>query len=122
MNVYDDIEKVKVLKWSYQLALDIYEVTKHYPRDEIYGLTSQIRRASVSVGSNVAEGKSRGSDKEYIRFLKIARGSLSELKFQLALSKDLGYLAAEDYERIMTNSLTIGGMLGNLINVIEKGL
>lgn len=120
MNVYDDLEKLKVLNYAHDLALDVYNYSKEYPQEEIYGLTSQIRRSAVSVGSNIAEGKSRGSDRDYVRFLKISRGSLSELKFQLSLSKNLGYMYEKNYNLLMNKCMTLGGMLGNLINAIER--
>ena len=85
-------EDLNVWKESMELAKNIYLVTKNFPRDEIYGITSQMRRADVSIPSNIAEGSARQSDKELIQFLYIALGSLAELQTQLILSKDIGYL------------------------------
>lgn len=85
-------EDLNVWKESMELAKNIYLVTKNFPRDEIYGITSQMRRAAVSIPSNIAEGSARQSDKELIQFLYIALGSLAELQTQLILSKDIGYL------------------------------
>ena len=82
---------------SYELVLLIYRMTGSFPKEEIYGLTSQIRRAAVSIPSNIAEGYMRGS-KEYVQFLKIALGSAAELETQLSLSKDLGYCQTKDYQ------------------------
>jgi four helix bundle protein len=73
---------------SYELVLHIYRITRSFPKEEVYGMTSQIRRAAVSIPSNISEGYMRGS-KEYIQFLKIALGSAAELETQLSLSKDL---------------------------------
>jgi four helix bundle protein len=87
---------------SYELVLLIYRITGSFPKEEVYGLTSQIRRAAVSIPSNIAEGFMRGS-KEYVQFLKIALGSAAELETQLALSKDLGYSDDTDFQ--VTQSL-----------------
>ena len=76
---------------SMNLAKDVYQLTTSFPKEEIYGLTSQIRRCSVSIPSNIAEGKGRGSDKEFVRFLKISLGSLYELQTQLELTVMLDY-------------------------------
>jgi len=82
---------------AYQLVLLVYRLTQSFPREEIYGLTSQIRRCSVSIPSNIAEGYMRGS-KEYIQFLKIALGSAAELETQLSLSKDLDYCQIQGFQ------------------------
>jgi four helix bundle protein len=76
---------------AYMLVLDVYQISKAFPAEELYGLTSQIRRCAVSIPSNIAEGYMRGS-REYAHFLKIALGSAAELETQLSICKDLGYL------------------------------
>jgi len=81
---------------AYQLVLLIYRMTGPFPKEEVYGLTSQIRRAAFSIPSNIAEGFMRGS-KEYLHFLKIALGSAAELETQLSLSKDLGYCSEVEF-------------------------
>lgn len=86
---------------AYQLVLLIYRMTGSFPKEEVYGLTSQIRRAAVSIPSNIAEGFMRGS-KEYLHFLKIALGSAAELETQLSLSKDLGYCSEADFPEMQT--------------------
>jgi four helix bundle protein len=80
-----------VWKQAIQLVEDIYRVSSGFPKDEIYGITSQIRRAAVSIPSNISEGAARNSNKDFMRFLSIALGSLSELETQLLISSRLGY-------------------------------
>ncbi|MCF8011408.1 MAG: four helix bundle protein [Clostridiales bacterium] len=113
--MYDDTSKLIVWQKSHELVLKIYEITKNFPKDEIYGLTSQIRRASVSIPSNIVEGKARGSNKEYKRFLLMARGSLEEAKYQLLLAKDLMYIDEEIYKKIFDKMNEVGRLLGGLI-------
>lgn len=103
------------------MVLQIYKLTDTFPKAEIYGLTSQIRRAAVSIPSNIAEGFMRGS-KEYIQFLKIALGSAAELETQLTLSKDLGYC---DFDRFnVLNGLTkeILRLLTSYISKMRKAV
>jgi len=84
--------------WQEAMALvkEIYRITASFPKEEVYALTSQMRRAAVSIPSNIAEGAARNGDKEFLQFLAIARGSLSELETQLLIANDLGYLG--DFE------------------------
>ncbi len=84
--------ELEVWKRSIEFVTEIYRITTSFPKVELYGLTAQIRRAAVSVPSNIAEGATRGSDREFIHFLSIAMGSLSELETQLIIAKNLGYL------------------------------
>lgn len=87
-----DFKKYDIWKLSHLLTLKIYEITKTFPKDEVYGLISQIRRASVSITTNISEGCGRDSDLEFNRFLTIALGSASEVEYLLLLSKDLNYV------------------------------
>jgi four helix bundle protein len=87
---------LEVWKQAMALAKGIYELTRDFPKEETYGLVSQIRRAAVSIPSNLAEGAARNSDKEFIRYLYVSLGSLAELETQLLLSKDLGYAQNEE--------------------------
>ena len=98
-----DYKELIAYQKSYDLVLRIYQLTDTFPKEEMYGLTSQIRRAAVSIQSNIAEGFMRGS-KEYIQFLKIALGSAAELETQLSLSKDLGYCGIDKFN--ILNGLT----------------
>lgn len=94
MNNY---KKLNVWQNSHSLTLKIYEATKSFPKEELFGLTSQMRRASVSIPSNLAEGTARRSQKEFSRFIEIAQGSAFELEYQLLLSSELGYLKSNDF-------------------------
>ena len=102
---------------SMNLAKETYQLTKSFPKEEIYGLTSQIRRCAISIPSNIAEGKGRGSDKEFVRFLQISLGSLYELNTQLELSYDLNYI--KNTKTIFDLSFEIEKMLNSLIT--KKG-
>ena len=85
---------------AYQLTLDVYQATRQFPGSELYGMVSQMRRSAVSIPCNIAEGYERGHRKEYVHFLRIARGSCSELETLLSLSKDIGYLGSQEYEML----------------------
>jgi len=87
--VHSDLE---VWKKAIDFVADVYKITGNFPKEEVYGLTSQIRRAAVSIPSNIAEGSARQSDKEFIQFLYVALGSLVETETQLIISKEIGYL------------------------------
>jgi four helix bundle protein len=87
-----DFRKLEVWQRSHALTLKVYELTRSFPADEKFGLTSQLRRAAVSVELNLAEGSSRGSDADFRRFVQMALGSASEVECQLLLAKDLGFL------------------------------
>ncbi|MBC8277622.1 MAG: four helix bundle protein [FCB group bacterium] len=101
---------------SYEFTLAIYKVTKSYPKEETFGLTSQIRRAVASIPANIAEGKMRESDKEFKRFLFIARGSMAEVEVWLKLSFDLGYIDESAYDGLRNRC----GEVGKLINGLLK--
>ena len=88
-----DFKELKVWSKAHELTVAIYRLTRTFPRDEIYGLTSQERRSTASIGANIAEGCGRHSDGELARFLQIARGSASETEYHLLLAKDLRFLS-----------------------------
>lgn len=92
-----DYTSLKVWEKSHQFVLEIYRITKLFPNSEIFGLVSQLRRAAVSIPSNIAEGTSRKSKKDFRRFLEIAFGSAKEVDYQLYLSKELGYVSDKEY-------------------------
>ena len=107
----------ELLVWrrAQDLALDVYRTTESFPRDERFGLTAQMRRAAVSVSSNIAEGCGRQGDRELARFLHIARGSVRELECQLLLSCELGYLQQDAHAKLDAASQEISRMLNGLI-------
>jgi len=112
--------KLEVWRRSISMVAQVYRITKDYPTEERYGLMSQMRRAAVSVPSNIAEGAARKSTKEYVRFLYNARGSLSELDAQIEISRNLGYLKKEKYKCIIDELNEISRMLSGLINSLGR--
>jgi len=113
-------KELKVWQKAYQLCLEIYKVTKSFPKEETYGLISQIRRAAVSVPSNIAEGYGRKTVGEYIQALYIAYGSNCELETQVLLSGDLGYIKGENLERLQKDVGDVERMLKGLIRSLTK--
>ena len=120
-----DFRELKVWQKSYQLGLDIHKIPCDFPKEEIYGLTSQMRRSSVSIAANIAEGCGRKGKAELIQFLHIAVGSASELEHYILFSRDLGMLNNTNFERINVNISEVKKMLINLrkkVNNIEKNV
>lgn len=101
------------------LTTNIYRLTSKFPKHELYGLSQQIRRAAVSVPSNIAEGKGRYSDRDFVRFLLVARGSLLELETQLIIAQELGYLSEGDADGLLRTAETVGRALSGLINSLS---
>jgi four helix bundle protein len=95
-----DFRQIRVWEKAHQLTLEIYKVTAHFPKEELYGLTSQIRRASASIPANIAEGFGRGGNVELARFLQIGMGSAFEVEYHLLLAKDLGLITKEVNDRL----------------------
>ncbi|RJQ46773.1 MAG: four helix bundle protein [Nitrospiraceae bacterium] len=112
MKTYRDLG---VWQKAMQLVTQVYFVTKEFPKEEIYGLTSQIRRCSVSIPSNIAEGYGRSSTNDYLRFLQIASGSLYELQTHLEICLNLKYLSKEIFEDVHEKSREIERMLSSLM-------
>ncbi len=102
------------------LTVAVYETTRSFPREEIYGTTSQIRRAASSVPANIVEGSARGSQKDYLHFLYISRGSLSETQYFVHLSRRLGYISGEKEEELVVRTKQTFACLHGLIKVVEK--
>ncbi len=115
-------EELEVWQQAMDWVILVYQETRRFPREEIYGLTSQIRRAAVSVPSNIAEGQGRRSTKEFLNHLAIARGSLFEVETQVKLATRLDYLTHERTRAILDNSRTVGRLLNGLIRALEKKL
>jgi four helix bundle protein len=115
-----DFKELKVWHKAYDLALSIYEASRSFPREEMYGLTSQLRRAAVSIGANIAEGCGRRSDGELVRFLQIARGSSSEVEHHLLLARDLKFLQAATHQEIEKRLQEVQRMLTSLVSSIHK--
>ncbi len=109
-----------LLAWqrSIQLVKAIYRLTSTFPREELYGLTGQLRRADVSVACNIAEGAARNSDKEFVQFLGIGRGSLSEVETLLIIARKLGYVA--DQHDVLPDLEELFALLGGLMNSIKE--
>jgi four helix bundle protein len=115
-----DYTKIEAWKLADDLTVAIYERTRSFPKEEMYGLTSQLRRASYSVPANIVEGSSRESKKDYLHFLYIARGSLSEAQYFTHLSRRLGYLSSEEADLLQAQTKQTFACLHGLIQVVEK--
>lgn len=105
---------------SRELVKSVYELTAAFPSDERFGLTQQLRRAAVSVPSNIAEGYGRGTTKDYLRFLFTARGSLLEIQTQIILAADLGFVAQDDVRPLFSQCETVSRILHGLIAALSK--
>lgn len=105
-------------KYSIDFVSEIYEITKKFPKEEIYGLTGQLRRSAISIPSNIAEGSARQSDKEFIQFLYIAIGSLVELETQLIIAKNLSYLETIDSQ--LNKIVVIRKLITGIINYLKS--
>jgi four helix bundle protein len=115
-----DFRNLLVWQKSHQLTLEIYRVTKSFPKEETYGLTSQMRRSSSSIPTNIAEGCGRQTNADFSRFLQIGFGSSSEIEYQILLSRDLKFLADEEYAFLNGLVIEIKKMLASLINKIRN--
>lgn len=113
------LEDLRAWQRAMTLAQDIYQTTSDFPKREIYGLTSQLRRAAVSVPSNIAEGKGRASDRELSQFLNHARGSIYEVQTQLMLAQRVGYLDKEPSTQLLAQAAEVGRLLNGLMRAIR---
>ena len=104
-----------VWKKAHEMTLDVYSATRDFPKEELYGLTSQLRRSAASVGANIAEGSGRRTNNEICRFLQIARGSASEAEYHILLARDLKLLREEDFQRLSHRADEVQRMLTALI-------
>ena len=115
-----DFRKFEVWQMSHQLTLDIYSITKLFPKEELFGLTSQIRRSFASIGYNISEGSGRNSDKEFANFVNIALGSSNEAENQLILAKDLGYINEIDFQNLLLELIVLKKKLVSLWNKLKE--
>jgi len=114
-----DFKKLNVSRKAHELTLELYRATETFPRTEIFGLTSQIKRAASSINANLAEGCARGSDRELLRFINIALGSASELEYHLMLARDLSFISSETFLKMEGMRREVGSMLSGLANKVR---
>ena len=117
-----DYKKYDIWKLSHSLTLEIYKITEHFPKEEVFGLTSQIRRASSSIGINIVEGCGRGSDEDFKRFLRNASGSAFEVEYILLLSKDLNYISEDKFLELSPKAEELKMKISKLILKIEEDI
>lgn len=117
-----DYRKLKAFQLADHLALEVYQSTKTFPKDELFGLTSQLRRASVSVASNIVEGAARYTEADFLHFLDMAYGSACEIEYQVSLAFRLGYLPENTYHELLAKSSQTAKVLNGLINSLRKKL
>ena len=120
INKITSFKDLEIWQEAHSLVLEVYGITRDFPREEIYGLISQIRRSAVSVAACIVEGHSRNTTKEFIKFLFDARGSSAETKYHLLLSKDLGYINSDVFEKLNNRYEILGKRINSLINSLEK--
>ncbi len=113
---------LEVWKEAFEFTIDVYRIAGKFPKEEKCALTSQLKRAASSVAANIAEGRGRGGNKEFCRFLYIARGSLEESKSHLLLAKELDYITESDIMSIEEKAERLGAMLNNLIVRLQKSI
>jgi len=114
-----DFRNLKVWQKSHELTLVVYRLSSRFPREEFYGLTSQLRRACASISANVTEGCGRSGDAELARFCSIALGSASELEYHLTLAKDLGLLHSDEHADLTTRTIEVKRMLAGLLRRLK---
>jgi four helix bundle protein len=114
-----DFRRLQVRQKAHLLTLKVYEATRNFPKEELYGLTTQMRKSSSSIPTNIAEGCGRGGDTEFARFLQIAMGSASELEYELILSRDLHYLSHDEYESLNQDTVEVKRMLAPFIGKLK---
>ncbi len=115
-------EELKVWQKAVNLVTQVYNCTASFPKEEIYGLTAQMRRAAVSIPSNIAEGSCRESTKDFLRFISISNGSLAELQTQLVIAKNLGFISIENLDILKESADEVGRMVNGLQKSLHKKL
>jgi len=116
-----DFRQLRDWAKAHNLALEIYRTTHHFPKEELYGLTNQLRRAAASIPANIAEGFGRGGNAEIARFLQIGMGSAYEVEYHALLARDLGFLKEETYNRLSSQIIEVKRMLATLIHKVRSG-
>lgn len=114
-----DFRNLTVWRRAHQLTLDVYSLTRNFPKDEMYGLRGQLRRASASIGMNISEGCGRSGDPDFRRYLHFSMGSASELEYELLLARDLGYLHDPAYVRLAQQVQEVKKMTASLIRKLR---
>jgi four helix bundle protein len=117
MRTHKDLDAWKL---SVEFVTEVYKITRNFPKEELFGLSSQLRRAAVSIPSNIAEGAARQTTKEFVQFLHIALGSQQEVDTQLLVAKNLGFIGMKEYEELIVRIDKIGKMLNGLIKYFRK--
>lgn len=115
-----DFKKLEVWQASHSLACDVYRYTAVFPKTEAYGLTAQLRRSASSIPANIAEGCGRNSDAEFARFVRISLGSAVELEYHLLLSRDVGFVEEDTYNRLSARTRRVQGMLAGLNHTLKR--
>jgi four helix bundle protein len=115
-----DHRRLRAFKLADELVLAIYEVTRRFPRDEQFSLTSQLRRAAISIASNIVEGCARNTESDYLRFLDMAYGSAREVEYQLSLAQRLGYMAPDACAKLGSMCEETAKVLCGLIRALRK--
>ena len=114
-----DFRELKVWEKAHRLTVMVYAATLNFPKEELYGLTSQIRRSAASIPANIAEGCGRNGDTEFARFLQIAMGSASELEYHLLLARDLNFLKNPEHEKLANEVVDVKRMLTSFIQKLK---
>ena len=120
MNYEPGYKKLNVYQKANELAVEVYKTTRKFPKDELFGLVSQMRRSAVSITANIVEGYGRRTDKDKIHFYYISRGSLNELEYYIDLSKTLGYIDAKTFELLNSLRIDVGRLLSGFVKFSEK--
>jgi four helix bundle protein len=117
----ENFRELRAWEKAHELTLSVYKATAKFPKEEFHGLTSQIRRASAAIASNIAEGCGRGSDADFAYFLQIAMGSVSETEYQLLLSRDLGFMVEDEYSTLQNSLQDVKQTISSQIQTLHMG-
>jgi len=116
----EGVKKIRAWELAHHLVVEVYRVTRKFPREELFGLTSQMRRAAVSIAANIVEGSQRQYLKEYVQFLYVSKGSLAEVEYYIFLSNALGYITQEEMEKLDALRSEAAKTLQGLIHWLEE--